>query len=405
MASKSDRALGSLELVRQRIQSLPKRFRQESANGLSAEWELRVGGQPFTISIADHRCTVREGPGDSPQSIISTEPKTWLAIDEGLISGGQAFLERDLVAQGNLDLAVRLETLFRRYRRAHRASDMDQLDVRADGLTLSCYALGKGDPILLLHGLGASKITWLPVLAPLAQRYRVIAPDLPGHGESDKPRHEYTPRFYARVVRHLMDALGIERAAVVGNSLGGRVALELALRSPGRVAAMALLDPSVPGLRWRYMMGLTRVFPTEIGAIPFPLRERWMEVMIRRLFAQPDRLPNEGYSSAAAEFIRIYRNPVARMAFFSTLRHIVTERPDSFFASLRRIKQPALIIFGDRDRLVPARLGVRLAQHLPHSELVVLPDVGHVPQFEATDETLELLTGFLDRIPRREFRS
>jgi pimeloyl-ACP methyl ester carboxylesterase len=83
----------------------------------------------------------------------------------------------------------------------------------------------------------------------------------------------------------------------------------------------------------------------------------------------------------------------------------VTERPDSFFASMRRIKQPALIIFGDQDRLVPARLGVRLAQYLPHSELVVLPDVGHVPQFEATDETLELLTGFLDRIPRREFRS
>ena len=405
MASKSDRALGSLELVRQRVRSLPKRFRQESANGLSAEWELRVGGQSFSISIADHRCTVREGPGDSPQAIISTEPKTWLAIDEGLISGGQAFLERELIAQGNLDLAVRLETLFRRYRRAHRASDMDQLDIRADGLNLSCYALGKGDPILLLHGLGASKITWLPVLAPLAQRYRVIVPDLPGHGESDKPRNEYTPRFYARVVRHLMDALGIERAAVVGSSLGGRVALELALRSPGRVAALALLDPSVPGLRWRYVMGFTRVFPTEIGAIPFPLRERWMEVMIRRLFAQPDRLPNEGYSSAAAEFIRIYRNPVARMAFFSTLRHIVTERPDSFFASLRRIKQQALIIFGDQDRLVPARLGVRLAQHLPHAELVVLPDVGHVPQFEATDETLELLTGFLGRIPRREFRS
>ena len=100
-----------------------------------------------------------------------------------------------------------------------------------------------------------------------------------------------------------------------------------------------------------------------------------------------------------------YRNPVARMAFFSTLRHIVTERPDTFFPSLRRIKQPALIVFGDQDRLVPARLGVRLAQHLPQSELVVLPDVGHVPQFEATDETLELLTGFLDRIPRREFRS
>src|SRR6266498_1075931 len=401
MASKADRIPGSLEIVRRRVRTLPKRFRGESANGLSAEWELRVGGESFAISVADHGCAVREGPGQSPQAIITTEPDTWLAIDEGLITGGQAFLERRLTAQGNLDLAVRLETLFRRYRRARKPSDMDQVDVQADGLSLSCYMMGKGDPIILLHGLGASKITWLPLLEPLAERHRVVIPDLPGHGESDKPRREYTPRFYASVLRHLMDAVGVERATVMGNSLGGRIALELALRSPGRVAALVLLDPSVPGLRWRHVMGFSRVFPTEIGAIPFPLRERWMEVMIRRLFARPDRLPYEGYSAAASEFIRIYRDPGARMAFFSTLRHIVTERPDSFFASLRRIKQLALIVFGEQDRLVPPRLGVRLAEHLPNSELVVLPDVGHVPQFEATEETLELLASFLNRIPRR----
>ena len=405
MTSKSDRAPGPMELVRQRVRTLPKRFRGESANGLSAEWELRVGGQAFAISVANHGCTVREGPGDSPQTVISTEPETWLDIDAGRITGGQAFLEHRLIAQGNLDLAVRLETLFRRYRRARKPSDMDQLEVQADGVALSCYVLGKGDPLLLLHGLGGSKITWLPVLAPLAQKFRVIVPDLPGHGESEKPRREYTSRFYARCVRHLLDALEVERTVVVGNSLGGRIALELALRSPGRVAALALLDPSVPGLRWRYVMRFTRVFPTEIGRIPFPLRERWMEMGIRRLFAQPERLPSEGYSAAANEFIRIYRSPVARMAFFSTLRHIVTEKPDSFFASLRRIKQPALIIFGEQDRLVPPRLGVRLAQHLPNSELVVLPDVGHVPQFEAPEETLELLTGFLGRIPRGDLRS
>jgi pimeloyl-ACP methyl ester carboxylesterase len=404
MASKPVRTLGSLELVRHRVRTLPKRFRGDSANGLSAEWELRIGGETFAISVGDHRCVVREGAGVAPHAIISTEPETWLAIDAGLLTGGQAFLEHRLTAQGNLDLAVRLETLFRRYRRPHRPSDMEQLEVRVGGLTLSCYSLGRGDPVLLLHGLGASKITWLPFLAPLARGYRVIAPDLPGHGESDKPRRDYSLRFYAKVVRQLMDVMGVERAAVIGNSLGGRIALELALRSPSRVAAMALLDPSVPGLRWRYVMGFTRVFPTEIGAIPFPLRERWMEVMIRRLFAEPSRLPVGGYSAAAAEFIRIYRSPAARMAFFSTLRHIVTERPDTFFASLRRIKQPALVIFGDEDRLVPARLGVRLAQHLPNAELVVLPEVGHVPQFEATAETLELLTSFLGALPRHSFR-
>lgn len=400
MASRAERASPSPDAVRQHVRTLPKRFRQDSADGLVAEWELRVGEQSFAISVADHGCSVVEGPARAPNTVITTEPHTWIQIDEGLITGGQAFLERRLTATGNLDLAVRLQTLFRPYRRARRAADMDQVAFRADGMTLSSYVLGKGDPIVLLHGLGGSKITWLPVLTDLARRHRLFVPDLPGHGQSDKPRAEYTPRFYARAIRQLMDTAGIEQAVILGNSLGGRIALELALRSPGRVAGLALLDPSLPGLRWRYLMGFTRVFPTEFGGIPFPFRERWMEIAIRRLFAHPDRLPEGAHAAAANEFIRIYREPVARMAFFSSLRHIVTERPEPFFGSLRRIKQPTLIVFGDQDRLVPPRLGVRLAQHLPSSQFMVLPDVGHVPQFEATEETLALITTFLDGTPR-----
>jgi pimeloyl-ACP methyl ester carboxylesterase len=137
------------------------------------------------------------------------------------------------------------------------------------------------------------------------------------------------------------------------------------------------------------------VVPSEVGVIPFPLRERWVELMVRRLFAEPGRLVPAAYSLAAAEFIRVNRDPAARMAFLSSLRHIVTERPDVFFATMRRIKHPTLVLFGDADRLIPPRLGARLAQHLPDSRLIVLPGVGHVPQFEATDEVLEALTGFL----------
>jgi pimeloyl-ACP methyl ester carboxylesterase len=383
------------DLVRARLRSLPKRFRLESADGLVAQWELRLGSLRFAVSVADHSCIVEEGPAGAPQTVISTDPGTWLAIDEGALTGGDAFLARRLRATGNLDLAVRLQTLFRPYRRARRAQDLDQLEVAADGVQLSTYLLGRGDPILLLHGLGGSKITWLPLLTALADGRRVIVPDLPGHGESGKPRADYSPRYYARVVRRLLDELGVEQAVVIGNSMGGRIALELALRSPDRVSALALLGPAVPGFRWRYLMGLTRVFPTEWGRIPFPLRERWMEAMIRRLFADPGRLPDSAYSAAAVEFIRIYRDPVARMAFFSSLRHIVTERPEPFYAALRRIKQPTLVVFGEQDRLVPPRLGVRLAQHLPNSQYVVFPRCGHVPQFEATGETLETLAPFL----------
>jgi pimeloyl-ACP methyl ester carboxylesterase/putative sterol carrier protein len=399
MATQSPGATPSPDLIRTRLRSLPKRFRQETANGLVAEWELRLGAQRFAISIAERACTVQEGPAVAPHSVITTAPATWLAMDQGTLTGGQAFLERRLTASGNLDLAVRLQTLFRPYRRARKATDLDQVEIAADGLTLSAYVLGRGDPVLLLHGLGGTKITWLPLLGALGEGHRVIVPDLPGHGESDKPRTDYSPRFYARVIRRLLDALEIEQAVVIGNSMGGRIALELALRSPERVASLGLLAPAVPGFRWRYILGFTRVFPMEWGRIPFPLRERWMEVVIRRMFADPSRLPESAYSSAAREFIRIYRDPVARMAFFSSLRHIVTERPEPFYSSLRRVKQRALVAFGEQDRLVPPRLGVRLAQHLPNSEYVALPGCGHVPQFEATAATLDVVGSFLASAP------
>jgi pimeloyl-ACP methyl ester carboxylesterase len=383
-------------VIRDRVQSLPRRFRSDAVNGLSAEWELRVGPQTFAVSVVDHACFVREGPSVRPQAVVVAEPATWLAIDEGSLTGGQAFLDRRLLVSGNLDLAVRMQTLFRPYKRDRRVADLDQVEIDAGGVMVSTYVLGKGEPVVLLHGLGGTKVTWFPILTALAERHRLIVPDLPGHGESEKPRVEYSPRFYAHVMRRLMDEMGVDRAALLGNSLGGRVALELALRSPNRVTSLVVLDPSMPGLRWRYALGFGRVVPSELGAFPFPLRERWMQVAIRRLFAHPERLSSDAYVAGAAEFIRVYRSAEARMAFFSSLAQIMAERPETFFRSLRRIKHRALVVFGDQDRMVPLRLGVRLTQHLPNARLVILPEVGHVPQFEAPQETLDAVLPFLD---------
>jgi len=392
------------DLVRSRVRSLPRRLRPESADGLAAQWELRIADRSFCVTVGGRGCAVADGPAHRPDSVIVTDDETWLEIDEGRLTGGEAFLARRLTAMGNLDLAVRLLTMFRPTGRARRSSDLDQVEVDVDGLRLSAYVVGRGDPLLLLHGLGGTKITWTPFLAQLARDHRLIVPDLPGHGGSAKPRSDYSPRFFARVMTGLLDAMGVDRAVVVGNSMGGRVAVELALRSPDRVSGLVLLSPAVPGIRWRLVMGFTRVFPTEVGAIPFPLRERWMEVAIKRLFADPGSLPPAGYAMAAGEFIRIYREPMARMAFFASLRQIVTERPDPFYASLRAIAQPTLVVFGDRDRLVPPRLGVRLVENLPDARLVVLPGVGHVPQFEAPETTLQLVRDFMAPAGRRRPR-
>jgi pimeloyl-ACP methyl ester carboxylesterase len=398
MAGRSSRPAIPRDAVNERVRSLSRRFRTQSANGLAAQWELRVDDQPFTISIADHTCTVREGPPAHPQTVISTDTATWFAIDEGRMTGPQAFLNRELSVQGNLDLAVRLQTLFRPWKRARKASDLDQVDVDADGMTLSCYLIGRGSPMVLLHGMGSSKISMVPLLGPLSENHRLIVPDLPGHGESDKPPADYSPRFYARVVRHLMDQLDVEQPIIVGNSMGGRIGLELALRSVNRVRALVLICAAVPGLRWRYLMGFLRVLPSEFASIPFPLRERWMHRMLDNLFSRPDDFGADEIRLAARDFIRVYMEPRARVALLSSMRHVVTESKEPFWASLRRIKHRALVMVGEDDRLVPPRLGIRLAHALPNSELVLLPKTGHVPQFEATPQVLDATTAFLSKL-------
>jgi pimeloyl-ACP methyl ester carboxylesterase/putative sterol carrier protein len=382
--------------VRARVLGLPGRFRRASANGLAAEWELRVGDDVYTIGVVDRRAFSREGPSLAPGARLTADPATWLAVDDGSLWGVEAFLTRRLSVRGNLDLGARLQTLFEPHGRKRGPGDLEQIEVEAGEHVLSAYSVGEGPPVVMFHGLGGTKISLLPLLPALAAGHRVVVPDLPGHGESSKPvRTDYTPRYYARAVRRLMDALGLDRAVVLGNSLGGRVALELAVRSPDRVRALALLAPAVPGFRVRYVLGFARVIPTELGSIPFPIREKWMKAAVRRLMGDPSRLPPAGYDAAAEEFIRIYRAPEARMAFFDSLRHLLIDPPRPFWARMRHVRVPTLIVWGTEDRLVPVRLAPRLADTLPRAELQVLSGVGHVPQFEAPEETTTAVVRFL----------
>jgi pimeloyl-ACP methyl ester carboxylesterase len=304
-----------------------------------------------------------------------------------------------LAVRGNLDLAVRMQTMFEFTGRKRTEADVEQMDVKAGDVNLSCYVYGPAGapPVLFLHGLGATKVSWLPNLGELAKKFRLIVPDMPGHGESAKPKTDYTARFYARMMRKLLEALGVEHAQVVGNSMGGRAALELAARSPDRVSSLLLLAPAVPGLRVRYLLGFMKVIPSEIAMIPFPVRDRLMRYVLSQLFVDPTVLTESARAAAADEFIRVYSTIEARMAFLDSLRQIVTEAPKPFWARMQRVRQPALVVWGEKDRLLPVRLAPRLADALPNSELLLMPNVGHVPQFEATERTNDLMMKFLTK--------
>jgi pimeloyl-ACP methyl ester carboxylesterase/putative sterol carrier protein len=386
------------ERVGERIATLRDRFRPEAAHGLVADYSLSIDGACYEISISRGRCTVEQGKPSFPHTRIRTDGETWLALDEGSLSSIDAFLEGRVEVRGNLEYAVRLPSLFEFSGRPRTSRDLAHTTFSIGRHRLSAFVLGRGEPVLLLHGLGANKLSWLPLMGPLAERYGVIAVDLPGHGGSSKRRGDHTPAYFAAVVRRLLDELQLDRVALAGNSMGGRIALEVSATVPDRVSALVLLGPALAGLPIPFIARFLHVVPAEIGALPLPLRRRIVARTIRSLYAVPERLPDQAYRSAAEEFIRVYGSGRARTALLSSVRGLVRDRPGAFWERVRQNRAPTLVVWGEEDRLVPVRLGRRLAEEMRGCRLEVLPGVGHVPQFEVPEVTADLVRRFLDRV-------
>lgn len=383
--------------VRERILSLPDRFRSEAAAGFAAEFALQIDSDRYRVAIADGRCAVRDEDPPAPTARIATDARTWLALDGGSLTSIDAFLDDRIVVRGNVDHAVRMQSLFRPFARDRTPQDLEHVTIRAGGNRLSAFMFGQGPPVVLLHGLGATKLSYLPLLPALARHHTVVVPDLPGHGESTKPRADYTQQYFAYVILELLDRLGADRVALVGNSMGGRIALEVAAEAPDRVPAMALLDPAAAGVPFPLFSRLLGMLPTGMGAVPVPLRKRIVMAGMRQLFGDPSRLPSAAYLAGADEFIRVYRSRSARVALLSAIRGLMADPDGPFWQRVADYPGRALILWGSDDRLVPVRMGRRLAATLRHAEMVVLPGVGHVPQFEVPEETRALVLSFLDR--------
>src|SRR3954451_15600688 len=230
--------------------TLPSRY-LGAEPGFDATYHIRLGdiGRCWEVRCTSLVARVRAGPTRRrPDVVIGTDAETWCALREGELSGVEAFSQRRLYARGDLDLAVGFEGLFRlpsgrpRLLRIH--------DVPVGRLKLSTLTMGEGPDVLLLHGLGGAKSSFFDTAAALSQRYRVHALDLPGFGGSSKPATApYGAPYAAKAVIGAMDALGIERAHLVGNSMGGRVAIEIGLQRPDRVGGLALLCPAVAFVR------------------------------------------------------------------------------------------------------------------------------------------------------------
>ncbi len=232
------------------LQALAARFDPEVFDVGSRRARVRLEGAGlgrWDVVLADGRATVEAADeGRNPDAVLSADAETWRSISEDLRNGMAAFRAGRLVVRRDLHLGVGFlaATSGRR-----EAGGLVFRRVATSVGELSTMEAGHGRPVVLLHGLGATKASFLPTVAALAPHHRAIAIDLPGFGDSVKPLGApYHAPYFAKSVVALLDALGLERADVVGNSMGGRVAIELGLRHPDRVRRLALLAPSLGGV-------------------------------------------------------------------------------------------------------------------------------------------------------------
>jgi pimeloyl-ACP methyl ester carboxylesterase len=389
------------ERVAEAFRSLPARYLGADP-GFDTTYHVRLGdiGRSWEIRCTAHGARVRAGASRrKPDVVIGTDAETWLQLRQGELSGIEAFSQRRLYARGDLDRAIGFEGLFRLP--SGRLPLLRIHDVQVGRLKISTLTMGQGPDMLLIHGLGSNKSSFFDTAAALSRRYRVHVLDLPGFGGSSKPATApYGAPYFARAVVGTMDALEIERAHLVGNSMGGRVAIEVGLERPDRVGGLALLSPAVAFVRrdWHWLVRFAR---PELGLLPHSLGRHRVEQQFWALFADRDLVDPQVADIVVDEFERIYHSAGARLAFLASARAIYLESPfgrNGFYPKLSQLQPPAMFVWCSHDRLIPERFRHHVEKWLPSAEQVVLDGCGHVPQVERPEHTNGLLERFFARV-------
>ncbi len=390
--------MGDSPVVRS-LETLPRRFRGDTPY-LSARFRVQVGRAIRDVVVTDGQCSVVKANGVRPDVEIRTDSDTWFEMDQGRLSGIEAFAQHRLMVRGSIEKSLLFEPLFERPSAGALDHTVESVGRRGGRISALFAGDPSAQPVLMIHGLGGTKSSFLPIVPTLARNYRVIALDLPGFGSSAKPRGRYDAQWFAHRVFAFMDQLDIDDALLVGNSMGGRISMEMAMMDPGRVQAIACLCPATaftkrPGLR------LVKLLRPELAFAASRLPRSRVRDGLKQLFADSTRVEEEWYEAAVDDFMQIWRSPRARMAFSAAARAIYLEEPmgeKGFWARLAAIGCPSLFVYGTRDPIISHHSSGRVRKALPSAQIVVWNDSGHVPQIEHPERTTALLEDFLGRL-------
>ncbi|MDX6696794.1 MAG: hypothetical protein QOE65_191 [Solirubrobacteraceae bacterium] len=279
--------------------------------------------------------------------------------------------------------------------------------VEVDGQAVNVCDAGEGPPLLLVHGHSGNWTNWLEQIPHFMGSRRVIAPDLPGFGHSPMPPWRISIENYGRFLVRLLDALEVsDPVPVVGNSMGGFVSAELAVKDPARVEGLVLVTAA--GLSTKYLRfsdellrrGWFRAFARATNAyarVPearvetLVRRPRLRRLVLSQVVADTGRLS----PTMAAEMLRGSGRPAAPYATDALVDYDIRD-------DLPNVSCPALIVWGEKDRVVGTEAAEEYRRALPHAQFVMMKDTGHVPMIERPREFNELLEKFLASLARGE---
>lgn len=243
-----------------------------------------------------------------------------------------------------------------------------------DGVRLRVQDTGPqdGPAVILLHGFGASLETWEGWAKPLSARYRVIAFDLPGFGlTGPDPSGDYSDARSVQILAGLMDQLGIERASIIGNSLGGRIAWTFAAQHPERVTRLVLVSPdgyASPGFEYDKAAQV----PLMMRALPYVAPRSMLKANLAAAYARPERLSEASVTRHRDMMLA----PGVRRALLARMEQTVLRDPAPILAA---IKPHTLLVWGEKDAMIPLSNAADYLRDMPEAILVRLPDLGHVP--------------------------
>jgi pimeloyl-ACP methyl ester carboxylesterase len=262
--------------------------------------------------------------------------------------------------------------------------------IKVAGITLRVRDTGPHDAraVILLHGFGASLDTWEPWAVVLSEHYRVIRYDLPGFGlTGPDPTGDYSDARSMAILAALMDHLGIAKASLIGNSLGGRIAWNVAAADPDRVDRLVLISPdgfASPGFEY----DKTPKLPWLLKLLPYTLPRPMLRMNLAVAYANKSRLT----SAILDRYEDMMRAPGDRAAMLDRMRQVMLQNPEVL---LRRIQAPTLLLWGEQDRMIPFSNAADYLRDIPNAKLVPLPGLGHVPFEEAPAESLPPVMAFL----------